>query len=286
MDFQYEDIFQRNIGVFTREEQERIRKGTVLVAGSGGVGAPTAIALSRLGVGKIIVSDIDTYEASNINRQLPSTISTVGESKVKVLADHLRSIHPYSEIVAIEGGINRSNVDELVAASDIIVSSIDGCMTMTLQKACKKSKKLNITAALLKDKVMSTSFPYDGVSISDFYLYEVDEDDMEGSEKKYKEFMNAMFKRGDIFERGYAPTTSSGVFIASGILSYQVGFYLARNEVTIPSFPAHIVFDPGTMTCEVKMKMLESMRKSSVFGGLFHTVFNAMANGRLKGLSS
>ena len=284
MSYRYDEVFQRNIGVFSKEEQQKIRESTVFIAGTGGVGSPTAIALTRLGVGKLIISDLDTYEASNLNRQLPSTIKTIGQSKVKVVAEHLKEIHPFTEVVAIEGGINKSNVDELVSQSDLVVSSIDGCMTMVLQRSCKKHEKLCLTAALLKEKVMSTTFPPDGISICDFYPYEVDESDMDGSEKKYKLFLNAMFKKGDLFEKGYAPTTSSGIFIAGGILSYQAAFYLARKQMTIPAFPAHIIFDPNDMTCKAKLKILDCIRKSSLFGGLFKLTVKIMAKVRLSGL--
>ena len=55
--YSYEDLFQRNIGVFTAEEQERIRGLVVAIAGAGGLGGPVAYNLARLGVGEIRLAD-------------------------------------------------------------------------------------------------------------------------------------------------------------------------------------------------------------------------------------
>jgi molybdopterin/thiamine biosynthesis adenylyltransferase len=48
----YFDIFRRNIGIFTRDEQLKIKNSTVLIAGVGGVCGPSALTLARMGVGR------------------------------------------------------------------------------------------------------------------------------------------------------------------------------------------------------------------------------------------
>ncbi len=50
----------------------------VAVFGLGGVGSWAAEALVRAGVGHITLVDSDTVDVSNINRQLPATVETVG----------------------------------------------------------------------------------------------------------------------------------------------------------------------------------------------------------------
>ena len=72
----------------------RIRSAHVLVVGTGGVGAYAAEMLCRAGVGHLTLVDADTVSPSNINRQLPALHSTVGRSKVGVLAERFRDINP------------------------------------------------------------------------------------------------------------------------------------------------------------------------------------------------
>ena len=53
----YDEITQRNIGVFTPDEQARIRALVVAIAGCGGIGASAAHYLARLGVGELRLAD-------------------------------------------------------------------------------------------------------------------------------------------------------------------------------------------------------------------------------------
>ena len=73
---------------------DRLARASVLVVGTGGVGAYAAELLCRAGVGRLVLVDADTVSASNINRQLPALHSTVGLPKVDVLARRFRDINP------------------------------------------------------------------------------------------------------------------------------------------------------------------------------------------------
>lgn len=44
---QYDEIYIRNIGLFTVEEQQKLRDSVVAIAGVGGVGSYQAVALAR-----------------------------------------------------------------------------------------------------------------------------------------------------------------------------------------------------------------------------------------------
>ena len=76
------------------EALEKLQKAKVCVIGLGGVGAYAAEALVRSGVGTVQIIDGDVVEASNVNRQLPAMSSTIGRSKVEVMAERFRDINP------------------------------------------------------------------------------------------------------------------------------------------------------------------------------------------------
>ena len=78
----------------------------VIIFGVGGVGSWTAETLVRSGIARLTIVDADTVAASNINRQLPATSSTVGRVKVEVMKQRLLDINPDAEIEAIHDFYN------------------------------------------------------------------------------------------------------------------------------------------------------------------------------------
>ena len=72
----------------------RLAQAHVLVAGLGGVGSYCAEALARAGIGALTLIDMDVVAASNINRQLPALLSTVGQAKADLMAARVRDINP------------------------------------------------------------------------------------------------------------------------------------------------------------------------------------------------
>ncbi len=76
----------------------RFRAAHVMVVGIGGVGSWVVEALARSGVGRLSLVDLDDVCVSNINRQLHALDSTVGQSKVQVMAERVRSISPETRV--------------------------------------------------------------------------------------------------------------------------------------------------------------------------------------------
>jgi len=68
MDLNYNNLFGRNLGIFTADEQERIRDARVVIIGDSGTGEILSTLLVRCGVTKLIVAGEDTYIPSDMNR--------------------------------------------------------------------------------------------------------------------------------------------------------------------------------------------------------------------------
>ena len=125
----YEASFQRNFGVVSREEQEKLRKGRVTVVGAGGVGGITLIQLARMGVGSIHVIDKDAFEASNINRQMLSSISRLGKQKAVVAEEVLHDINPSISVRTSTEFVTEENAPTLLADTDVIVDATDNLVS-------------------------------------------------------------------------------------------------------------------------------------------------------------
>ena len=58
----YNELFSRNIGVFSESEQEKLRHSTIAICGVGGVGGLLAERLIRLGIGRIKINDPGNFD--------------------------------------------------------------------------------------------------------------------------------------------------------------------------------------------------------------------------------
>lgn len=73
----------------------------IIVFGVGGVGGWCAEALVRSGIGCLTIVDDDKVAPSNINRQLPATVRTIGMKKADVLRERFMEINPHASITAL-----------------------------------------------------------------------------------------------------------------------------------------------------------------------------------------
>jgi len=123
--FDYQTAFGRNLGLVSPEQQKRLRRARVAIAGLGGVGGAEALALVRLGIGRFTLADLDTYELSNFNRQLGATMATIGRSKVEVTAEAISAVNPTAEIRLVPEGITDETIDEFLEGADAVIDALD-----------------------------------------------------------------------------------------------------------------------------------------------------------------
>lgn len=84
------------------EMMDALARTSVAVFGVGGVGSWCVEALARTGVGAITIADPDCVAQSNINRQLPALVTTVGQAKVDVLARRIADINANCAVKALQ----------------------------------------------------------------------------------------------------------------------------------------------------------------------------------------
>jgi len=109
----------------------RVKQARVGIAGVGGLGSAIAVALTRLGVGELIVADFDVVEPSNLNRQ-QYFVDQLGMPKVAALAENLRRINPYVSVVSHVVRLTRENIPALFAEVDVMVEAFDAAAQKAL----------------------------------------------------------------------------------------------------------------------------------------------------------
>src|SRR5574343_1365554 len=107
--FDYKSAFSRNVGWVTEAEQVRLRNTRVAIGGLGGVGGVHLLTLTRLGIGKFSIADFDVFDIVNFNRQVGALVSTIGNSKLNVLAELVRDINPEIDLRVFPDGVNQHN---------------------------------------------------------------------------------------------------------------------------------------------------------------------------------
>lgn len=172
-----DERYIRNLGALTEDECALLRTKTVFVAGCGGLGGYLIEMLLRLGVGTIRAADGDTFEASNLNRQLLSSPLSLGESKAEAAARRAAAVNPDVRFVPISQFVTEENAAELVRGCDVVMDALDSIQARrTLAHACSEAGIPLIHGAICAwsaqaavvmpgDDLMDRIYP-DGVSLS------------------------------------------------------------------------------------------------------------------------
>lgn len=89
-----ESFFTRHAGLLDNDGQERLQRATVVVCGCGGLGGYVVEQLARIGVGRLLLLDPDSFSVSNLNRQLLATRETLGCNKSVAAVARVQHLRP------------------------------------------------------------------------------------------------------------------------------------------------------------------------------------------------
>ena len=161
-----EKALERSIRIYGEGGIKKLNNSHVAVFGLGGVGSYAVEALVRAGVGAITIVDNDEYEASNLNRQLYATTSSLGVKKTTATEDRIKLINPHAKITKIDGfitendnlGIDFSKFSYVLDAIDTISGKI------AIISACKNANVPVISCMGTGNKLNPTIFKVEDIS--------------------------------------------------------------------------------------------------------------------------
>lgn len=132
-----------------KEGIEKLHNANILIVGLGGVGSFAAEFIARAGVGKMTIIDGDAFDETNKNRQLPALNSTVGKSKVSVIADRIKDINPDIELKTLEEFLSPERAFELVNKEyDYVMDCIDSITPKINLIVAAKRKKVKLISSM------------------------------------------------------------------------------------------------------------------------------------------
>jgi len=141
-------ILLDDIGI---EGQERIRAAHALVIGAGGLGSPAAMYLACAGVGTITVTDDDTVDLTNLQRQIAHRTESVGTPKVQSLKQTLHALNPHAQVNALQTRVDAQALDTLVLQADVVLDCCDNFKTrQAVNATCVRHSKPLVSGAAIQ----------------------------------------------------------------------------------------------------------------------------------------
>lgn len=132
-------IILKDIGI---EGQEKIMEGTVLIIGTGGLGAPAALYLAAAGVGTIGLVDGDVVDLSNLQRQVIHFTPDLNKPKVISAQEKINQINPEVKVVTYNERVFSHNIQAIIKDYDFVIDGTDNFPAKFLiNDACVMYKK-------------------------------------------------------------------------------------------------------------------------------------------------
>jgi molybdopterin/thiamine biosynthesis adenylyltransferase/rhodanese-related sulfurtransferase/molybdopterin converting factor small subunit len=141
------------------EGQLKLKAGSVLCIGAGGLGSPAALYLAAAGVGRIGLVDFDVVDDSNLQRQIIHGTSDVGRSKLASAKDRLLGLNPLVTIDTYETALSSKNALDLFKPYDVILDGTDNFPTRYLvNDACVILGKPNAYGSIFRFEGQASVF--------------------------------------------------------------------------------------------------------------------------------
>jgi adenylyltransferase/sulfurtransferase len=133
------DRYSRNMLLqeIGEEGQEKLKNGSVLLVGAGGLASSAALYLAACGLGTIGIIDFDIVDLSNLNRQVMHGTEDVGRLKVASAAESVRRINPHVRVIPFTERLTSSNALTIMNDFDVVMDACDNLETkFLLNDAC------------------------------------------------------------------------------------------------------------------------------------------------------
>lgn len=127
---------------------EKVKKVSVGIAGLGGLGSNAAVALARIGIGRLLLVDFDVVEPSNLNRQ-QYFVKHIGMKKTEALKEIIAWCNPFVKVDIVDTFIDENNIVDIFKDIDIIIEAFDNPVSKAVitNTVLTKMKDKKIVAA-------------------------------------------------------------------------------------------------------------------------------------------
>ncbi len=245
--------FSRSLGWLTEQDQTILAKTTVGLVGLGGVGGQYAEVLARLGVGRFVICDFDTYSIENTNRQNGAKVSNYGRNKCEVITELIHDINPTAQVKPYTEGLHLEQVDEFCRSIDIYIDSLDFFVIDLRIAIFRKMRELGkpaFTVAPIGTGAALVTFTKDSMSFDDYFGLHLTQDPVLRAHRFMIGLAPTLQQRAYVqdssrvdFENQKAPSLPMGVISCASVAATLV-MKLALKRGEIQAAPWSIHYDP------------------------------------------
>ncbi len=141
------------------DAQRKIKAGSVLCIGAGGLGAPAAMYLAAAGIGRLGIMDFDVVDFSNLQRQIIHFTPDVGRTKLESAKSKINAMNPHVQVETHETALTSQNALELFSKYDVILDGTDNFPTRYLvNDACVLTGKPNAYGSIFRFEGQASVF--------------------------------------------------------------------------------------------------------------------------------
>lgn len=252
-------------------KQEKLKNVVIGIAGTGGIGGQLAQRLVRMGVRNLKLADPDTFDISNMNRQMGADLQHIGKNKAEVVAEMTYSLNHDVNIAVYPEGITKETAEDFVQDCDYVLDQMEFyeiANRYALHRAFRKSSKAKLIFKVPTVAHGTYIFKYtkDSMKIEDVYGIK---EDSELSPKvihrlmeriiphmpKYpsKETLDHWFVDMHRMPIAACPPIAEGV-LAERLAQEITGLNKLPGAIEVPAQPGYVYFDTLNWTTEVKKR--------------------------------
>lgn len=146
-----------------REGQEVLLDSSILVVGAGGLGSPALMYLAAAGIGRIGIVDHDAVSASNLQRQIIHSTSSIGDSKVESASKWISELNSDVIVDEIKTKLTQENAVEIVGSYDLVIDGTDNFESRYLiGDTCEILEKTWVFGSIHRFEGQISTFNLDG----------------------------------------------------------------------------------------------------------------------------
>jgi molybdopterin/thiamine biosynthesis adenylyltransferase len=247
----YDRAFCRNLGIVTEAEQQRLRASRVAIVGMGGVGGVHLMTLARLGIERFTITDLDTFELANFNRQYGARVDTLGRPKVDVMAEDVRRVNPDVRLRILPDGISERSIAQFLEGADLLIDGIDYFaigMRRRLYRAARERRIPAIMAGPVGCSAAWLVFGRDGMAFDRYFDLHDSQTEMEqlaaftvGLAPAALQFPYVDISRVNIAEQ-YGPSVGLACELCAGVAAAE-SLKLLLDRGGVRPVPCYAQFD-------------------------------------------
>ncbi len=148
-EFEFKERYDRNFNTLSLKEQKQLKALRVIVIGLGGLGGGVCEILARVGIGHLTLIDGDSFEPSNLNRQLLSQEDLMGVPKAMAAKKRVNAINCEVNVESFIEYLDESNMYDRIKNGDLVVDCLDTIdVRFILQNAASKASIPIVSGAI------------------------------------------------------------------------------------------------------------------------------------------